>query len=65
MQDDKTSTEWSRVSNGSHMLGVITISQYVNNRDVNRTFCMKQNTGIDARFWPKGKVFLCMQNDVF
>ena len=53
MQDDKKSSEWSRVSNGSHMLGVITING-AHNTDVNRTFCMKQNTGIQARFWPKG-----------
>jgi hypothetical protein len=64
MQDVKKSSEWSRVSNGSHMLGVIAINK-ANNRDVNRTFCMKQNTGILARFWPEGKVFLCMQNDFF
>ena len=63
MQDLKNSSEWSRVSNGSHMLGVIII--YFSDRDVNRTFCMKQNTGIQARFWPKGKIFLYMQNDFF
>ena len=61
MQDDKSTNERSRVSSGSHMdvtlVGV--------RKNVNRTFCMKQNTGIDARFWPKGKVFLCMQNDFF
>ncbi|CAB3996597.1 Hypothetical predicted protein, partial [Paramuricea clavata] len=52
MQDAKNSSEWSRVSNGSHMLGAITVKR--GNRDVNRTFCMKQNTGIQAKFWPKG-----------
>ena len=25
-------------------------------RDVNRTVCMKQNTEIQTRYWPKGKV---------
>jgi hypothetical protein len=63
VHDTKNSSEWSRVSNGSHMLGVIII--YFSDRDVNRTFCMKQNSGIQARFWPKGKVFLYMQNDFF
>jgi hypothetical protein len=35
---------------------------------VDRTFCMKQHTGIQERFWPKGKIFLYMQinqNDFF
>ena len=63
MQDSKSSSEWSRVSNGSHMQVVI-INRY-NNRDVKRAFCLKQNTGIQARFWPKGKVFLYMQNYFF
>ena len=59
--DDKSTSERSRVSSGSHM----DVTLVGNKKDVNRTFCMKQNTGIQARFWPKGKIFLYMQNDFF
>jgi hypothetical protein len=53
MEDDKKSTnERSRVSSGSHM----DVTLVHNKKDVNRTFCMKQNTGTQTRFWPKGKV---------
>ena len=59
--DDKSTSERSRISSGSHM-DVTLVGDKI---DVNRTFCMKQNTRIDARFWPKGKIFLYMQNDFF
>ena len=52
MEDDKSTSSRSRVSSGSHM----DVTLVGDKKDVNRTFCMKQNTGIDARFWPKGKV---------
>jgi hypothetical protein len=48
---DKNTSERSRVSSGSHMDVPLIV-----NGDVIRTFCMKQNTGIETRFWPKGKV---------
>jgi hypothetical protein len=49
---DKNTSERSRVSSGSHMgVGLV-----VNGNGVLRTFCMKQNTGTQTRFWPKGKV---------
>jgi hypothetical protein len=57
MEDsDKSTSERSRVSIGSHMR----VTLVGNKKDVNKTFCTKQNTGIDARIWPKGKVLLYM-----
>jgi hypothetical protein len=57
MEDnDKSISERSRVSSGSHM----DVTLVGDKKDVNRTFCMKQNTGTQTRFWPKGKVFLYM-----
>ena len=50
--NDKSISERSRVSSGSHM----DVTLVGNKKDVNRTFCMKQNTGTQTRFWPKGKV---------
>jgi hypothetical protein len=64
MQDDKSTSERSRVSNGSHM----DVTLVEDRKYVDRTFCMKQHTGIQERFWPKGKIFLYMQinqNDFF
>ena len=53
MEDsNKSTSERSRVSIGSHMR--VTLVGLV--KDVRRTFCMKQNTGTQTRFWPKGKV---------
>ena len=53
MEDnDKSTSERSRVSSGSHM----DVTLVGDKKDVNRTFCMKQNTGTQTRFWPKGKV---------
>jgi hypothetical protein len=50
--NDKSISERSRVSSGSHM----DVTLVGDKKDVNRTFCMKQNTGTQTRFWPKGKV---------
>ena len=53
MEDvDKSLSSQSRVSNGSHM----DVELIENGRNLNRTFCMKENTGIEPRFWPKGNV---------
>ena len=49
---DKSNSERSRVSSGSHM-----DVTFVLKRNINRTFCIKHNTGMQPRFWPKGKVF--------
>ncbi len=54
MEDnEKITSNRSRASSGTHM--DITFTEI--NRDLNRTFCMKQNTGTQTRYWPKGKVF--------
>ena len=50
--DDKNTSERSRVSSGSHM----DVTLVGDKKDVNRKFCMKQNTGTQTRYWPKGKV---------
>ena len=53
MEDDyKSTSSRSRVSSGSHM----DVTLVGNKKDVNRTFCMKQNTGTQIRYWPRGKV---------
>ena len=53
MEDDsKNISRRSRTSPGSHMSVTINID-----RDVNRTFCMKQNPG--TKDWPKGIVVVC------
>ena len=50
--DDKSTSSRSRVSSRSHM----DVRLVGDKKDVNRTFCMQQNTGTQTRFWPKGKV---------
>jgi hypothetical protein len=50
---DKSTSSRSRVSSGSHM----DVTLVGRKKDVNRTFCMKRNTAMEARFWPKGKFF--------
>ena len=51
--NDKSISARSRASNGTHM----DVQFIGDKRDVNRTFCMIQNTGKQTRYWPKGKVF--------
>ncbi len=56
MEDaDKNTSGRSRASNGTHMDVEFTWTPWTK-RDVNRTFCMKRNTGTQTSYWPKGKV---------
>ena len=52
MEDaDKSKSERSRVSSGSHM----DVTLVGDKKDVNRTFCMRKNTVTQTKYWPKGK----------
>ena len=54
MEDSKKSTSSrSKASSGSHM--DIKFINGADKKDVNRAFCMKQNTGTQMRYWPKGR----------
>ena len=51
MEDNRKSTSSrSRASSGTHM----DVEFIGNERDVNRTFCMKRNNVTQTRYWPKG-----------
>ena len=63
MEDSsKGSNSRSRVSNGSHM----DVTLIGNKKDINRTFCMMQNSGTQTKHWPNGRFFhaVCNRNNI-
>ena len=52
--DDSHKFSRSTISPGSHM----SVKLIGDKKDINRTFCMKENIGNQTTDWPKGKIGL-------
>ena len=63
--DDKSLSSRSRTSPGSHMSVTFNVDS---KRDINRTFCIKQNTATGTqKYWPEGKfvqLHCCMAGQI-